>query len=83
MMIFAVGENERTVMAMVKIALEIFLCICIVVIYILTLIAITMISVKFLGMKDADDIDYAMTANVIQLYVMVVVIAEKVAQWMT
>ena len=68
---------------MVKIALEIFLCICIAVMYILTLIAITMISVKILGMKGADDIDYAMTANVIQFFVMVMVIAERVAQWMT
>ena len=70
-------------MAMVKIALEIFLCIGISVIYILALIAATMISVKILGIKDADDIDYAMTANVIQFFVMVEVIAEKVGQWMT
>ena len=68
---------------MVKAALEIFLCIGIAVIYILALIATTMISVKILGMKDADDIDYAMTANVIQFFVMVMVIAEMVVKWMT
>ena len=72
-----------TAMAMVKIALEIFLCIGIVVIYILALIVATMISVKILGKEDADDIDYAMTANVIQLWAMVMVIAERVVQWMT
>lgn len=68
---------------MVEIALEIFLCIGIVVVYILALIAATMISVKILGIKDADDIDYAMTANVIQFFVIVMVIAERVVQWMT
>ena len=68
---------------MVEIALEIFLCIGITVIYILALIATTIISVKILGMDDADDIDYVMTANVIQFFVMVAVIAEKVGQWMT
>lgn len=82
-MIFAVTVNRRTVTAMVKIALEIFLCIGIAVIYILALIATTMISVKILKIKDADDIDYAMTANVIQFFVMVMVIAERVVQWMT
>ena len=71
------------VTAMVEIALEIFLCIGIVVVYILALIAATMISVKIFGIKDADDIDYAMTANVIQFFVMVLIIAEKVVQWMT
>ena len=73
--------NGRTG-TMVETALEIFLCIGIVVVYILALIAATMISVKILGIKDADDIDYIMTANVIQFFVMVMVIAEKVVQWM-
>lgn len=68
---------------MVEIALEIFLCIGIVVVYILALIAATMISVKIFGIKNADDIDYAMTANVIQFFVMIMVIAERVVQWMT
>lgn len=68
---------------MVKIALEIFLCVGITVIYILALIVATMISVKLLGMDDPDEIDYAMTANVIQFFVMVMVIAERVVQWMT
>lgn len=68
---------------MVKIALEIFLCIGFVVIYILALIAATMILVKIQKPKDADDFDYAMTANVIQFFAMVVIIAGKVAQWMT
>lgn len=67
---------------MIETALEIFLCVGIVVIYILALIAATMILVKILGIKDADDIDYAMTANVIQFFVMVMVIAERVVQWM-
>ena len=68
---------------MVKTVLEIFLCIVIAVVYIFALIAATIISVKILGMKDADDIDYVMTANVIQFFVIVAVIAEKVGQWMT
>ena len=68
---------------MVKTALKIFLCIGIAVVYILALIVATMISVKILGMDDADDIDYAMTANVIQFFVMVIIIAGKVGQWMT
>lgn len=67
---------------MVETALEIFLCVGIVVIYILALIAATMILVKILGIEDADEIDYAMTANVIQFFVMVMVIAERVVQWM-
>lgn len=67
---------------MVKIALEILLFIGVVIIYILALIAATMISVKILGIKDTDDFDYAMIANVIQFFVIVVIIAEKVAQWM-
>lgn len=66
---------------MVIIALELFLCIGIVVIYILALVAATMISAKILGMEYADDIDYAMTANVIQFFVMVLIIAEKVVRW--
>ena len=68
---------------MVKMALVFFVCIGIVVIYILALIATTMISVKLFGMECADDIDYAMTANVIQFFVMMAVIVEKVGQWMT
>ena len=42
-----------------------------------------MISVEILMKEDADDLDYAMTANVIQFFVMVMVIAEKVVLWMT
>ena len=68
---------------MVKIALEIFLYIGIVVVYFFALIVATMILVKILGKEDADDLDYAMIANVIQFFVMVAVIAEKVVQWMT
>lgn len=66
-----------------KTALKIFLCIGIAFIYILALIFTTMIAVKLWGNVDPDDIDYAMTANVIQFFVMVTVIAEKVVQWMT
>lgn len=80
----ALMGSRRTVTAMVKTALEIFLCIGIAVVYIFALIAATMIWVKILWRDDvADDIDYAMTANVIQFFVMVAVIAEKVGQWMT
>ena len=68
---------------MIKTALKIFLCVGIAFVYIFALIAATMISVKIWGMEDADDIDYAMTANVIQFFVMVMVIAERVVQWMT
>ena len=68
---------------MAKIVLEIFLCIGIAVVYIFTLIVATMIAVKIWGNVDPDDIDYAMTANVIQFFVMVMVIAEKVVLWMT
>lgn len=67
---------------MVKTPLKIFLCIGIVVVYILVLIFTTMIVVKLWGNVDPDDIDYAMTANVIQFFVIVVLIAEKVGQWM-
>lgn len=76
------GWTGRTV-TMVKIALEIFMCIGIVVVYIFALIAATMIAVKIQGNEYADDIDYAMTANVIQFFVMELIIAEKVVQWMT
>lgn len=64
-----------------KIALELFLCIGSCVVYVFALIVATMISVKIFGIKDADDIDYAMTANVIQFFVILLFIAEKVAQW--
>lgn len=67
---------------MAEIALQIFLYVGIAVIYVLALIATTMLSIKIRGIEYADDIDYAMTANVIQFFMMVVVIAEKVAQWM-
>lgn len=63
------------------IALEFFLCIGFVVIYILALVAATMISVKILGMEYADDLDYAMAANVIQFFVVTLFIAYKVVQW--
>lgn len=69
---------------MVKIALQILLIIGIVTVYILAIIAATVILVKISqGSETADDFDYAMTAIVIQAFVTVVIIAEKVAQWMT
>lgn len=74
---------ERNMTAMVKIALGIFLFIGIIINYILVLIATTMILVKIQGSKDANDFDYVMAANVIQFFMMVVIIAEKVVQWMT
>lgn len=79
-----VGQKwtERTVTGMVKIALGIFLYIGIVVVHFFVLIATTMVLVKILGKEDADDLDYAMIANIIQFFIMVMVITEKVAQWM-
>ena len=68
---------------MVKIALEIFMYIGIAVVYFFALIATTMILVAILRKEGADDLDYAMIANVIQFFVVVTVIAEKVVQWMT
>lgn len=73
--------NEKTVTTMVKMALKFFLCVSIVGVYILALFVATKISVKILGMDDADDIDYALTANAIQFFVMVTIIAGKVTQW--
>ena len=70
-------------MAMVKIILEIFLCIGLDVVYIFALFVATMILVEIFEKKDADELDYAMTANVIQFFVMAMVIAETVVQWMT
>ncbi len=66
---------------MVKIALGILLFIGVVTIYFLALIAATVILVKILEMKGDDEFNYVMTANVIQFFVMVVIIAEKVTQW--
>lgn len=68
---------------MAKIVLEIFLYIGIAVGYFFALIAATMILVKILRKEDADDFDYAMIANVIQFFVMVAVIVEKVGQLIT
>lgn len=67
---------------MVKIALQIFLATGVSTVYILALIAATMISHKIIGIENADDFDYAMTANVIQFFVMLMIIAERVEQWM-
>lgn len=55
----------------------------IVVFYFLALVIATKI-IEVVSAKDNfDDYDYAMTANVIQFFVIVVLIAEKVGQWMT
>lgn len=75
--------NGRTASRMVKIALELFLCIAIVVVYVFALIVATMATVKILGIEHADDFDYVMTANVIQFFVILLFIAEKVVQWMS
>lgn len=75
--------SGRTASRMVKIALELFLCIGIVVVYVFALIVATMATVKILGIEHADDFDYAMTANVIQFFVILLFIAEKVVQWMS
>jgi len=64
-----------------KTILSILVILGIVVLYILALIIATAI-VEYIFIKgDSDDLDYAMTANVIQFFVMVVIIAEKVTQW--
>lgn len=72
---------------MIKITLEIFLCLGIAIIYALALIAATMILAKVLGIENADDFDYVRIANiiqffVIQFFVMFMVITGKIAQWM-
>lgn len=66
---------------MSKTALTISASLGIVVLYFLALIIATAI-VEYIFLKgDSDDYDYAMTANVIQFFVIVVFIAEKVGQW--
>lgn len=53
----------------------------IVVFYFLALVIATKI-IEVVSAKDNfDDYDYAMTANVIQFFVMVIIIAEKVGKW--
>lgn len=52
------------------------------VLYLLALVIVTIIATCMFVKGDYDDIDYAMTANIIQFSVILVVIAEKVWQWM-
>ena len=67
---------------MSKTALKILVLIGIVAVYFVVLIIATTI-VEYIFLKgDSDDLDYAMTANVIQFFVIVVLIAEKVGKWM-
>lgn len=66
---------------MSKIALVISAILGIVVLYLLALIIATTIVEYIFRKDDADDFDYVMTANVIQFFVIVVIIAEKVGQW--
>jgi len=66
---------------MSKTALKILVLLGIVVVYFVVLIIATTI-VEYIFLKgDSDDLEYAMTANVIQFCVMVVIVAEKVTQW--
>lgn len=66
---------------MSKTALKILVLLGIVVVYFVVLIIATTI-VEYIFLKgDSDDLDYAMTANVIQFFVIVVLIAEKVGKW--
>lgn len=51
------------------------------VLYFFALIIATIIVEGIFSKDDSDDYDYAMTANVIQFFVMVVIFAEKVTQW--
>lgn len=68
---------------MSKTALKILVLLGIVAVYFVVLIIATTI-VEYIFLKgDSDDLDYAMTANVIQFFVIVVLIAEKVGKWMT
>lgn len=67
---------------MSKTALKILVLLGIVVLYFVVLIIATTI-VEYIFLKgDSDDFDYAMTANIIQFFVIVVIFAEKVGQWM-
>lgn len=68
---------------MTKIVIEIFVSIGIAVFYIFALIITTIIAVRLCVKGDIDDIDYVMTANIIQFFVIMAIIAEKVVRWMT
>ena len=66
---------------MSKTALKILVLLGIGVVYYVVLIIATTI-VEYIFLKgDSDDLEYAMTANVIQFFVIVVLIAEKVSKW--
>jgi len=66
---------------MSKTALKILVLLGIGVVYYVVLIIATTI-VEYIFLKgDSDDLDYAMTANVIQFCVTVVIVAEKVSKW--
>ena len=67
---------------MVKIALEIFACIGVVTIYIFAIFVTTMIAVEVIyGTENADENIYAKSANVIQLFVVMAFLIEKVMQY--
>lgn len=66
---------------MSKTVLKILVLLGIVVVYFIVLIIATTIAEYIFLKGDSDDLDYAMTANVIQFFVIVVLIAEKVTQW--
>ena len=66
---------------MSKTELAILASLGIVVLYLLVLIITTAIFVGISTKDNTDDFDYAMTANIIQFFVIVVLIAQKVAQW--
>ena len=66
---------------MSKTVLKILVVLGIVALYFLALIIATTI-VEYIFLKgESDDFDYLMTANVIQFFMMVIIIAEKVTQW--
>lgn len=66
---------------MSKTVLKILVLLGIVAVYFVVLsIATTIVEYIFLK-GDSDDLDYTMTANAIQFFVIVVLIAEKVSKW--
>lgn len=67
---------------MTKIVIEILVSIGFAALYLLVLMITTIIAVRFCVKGDIDDIDYTMVANIIQFFVIMVIVVEKVVRWM-